>query len=177
MATLGKINLNDIPVELATPLNGIAITGELTTKVSSGGDYILISLPLYYPGSRGDDKNGVDTSVEASDLAVIAESVNDNETAKAAGLKAFYARWNVKPEWFEAEFLVALRQNEVDPKEKMSYNMNVAGVTRQLFKALGSSEVDFDAVPSGTLIGFKASASKKDPEKLQVRAFFPGPKV
>lgn len=177
MATLGKINLNDIPVELATPLNGIAITGELTTKESANGDYILISLPLYYPGTQQDQKNGVDTSVDAADLAVIAESVNDNDTAKAAGLKAFYARWNVKPEWFEADFLKALRDNEVEPKEKMSYNMNVAGVTRQLFKALGAAEVDFDAVPVGTLIGFKASASKKDPEKLQIRAFFGGPKL
>lgn len=174
--TLGKMNLSDIPVELATPLNGVGILGTLETKVKEGSEYTQIYLPIYYQPSN-DEKNGVDTSVDGPTLAQLAETVVDNDTAKAAGMKRFDARWVIKENWFDASFLQALRNNEVDANEKMSYQINVAGVTRQLFQALGSKEVDFDSVPSGKLIGFKASAGKKDPEKLQIRLFFSGPKL
>lgn len=172
MSVLNSIKLDDIEVELVKPFNGLAITGALQTKEIADGAYVQISLPLYYQPENNNPKNGVDESVDLATLKTIAESVDSDDTAKAAGLYKFDARWNLKPEWLTPEFAQALRDKTVDDKEKTMFQMNVAGITRGLFKALGSKTVDFSAVPEGAVIGFKASASKKEPDRRQIRLFF-----
>lgn len=171
MSLLPSINLDDIVVELVKPFNGLAITGKAETREVGDGTYTQVTLPVFFQGSN-DPKNGVDESVDIDTLKAIAESVTDIDSAKAAGLQFFIARWNVKPEWFTTEFSQQLREGAVEGKEKTSYQMNFAGVTKSLFKALSLSSTDFSAVPEGAVIGFKASASKKEPDRRQIRLFF-----
>lgn len=172
MSVLASINLDDIVVELVKPFNGLAITGKIETREVGDGTYTQITLPIFFQGTMNDPKNGVDESTDIDTLKQLAESVTDIDSAKAAGLQFFTARWNVKPEWFTGEFSQQLREGSVEGKEKTSYQMNFAGVTKSLFKALGLNSTDFSAVPEGAVIGFKASASKKEPDRRQIRLFF-----
>jgi len=172
MSLLPKLNLSDVPVEKVRGLNGLAILGELQTKETANGVYINVSVPLFYaPASKEDKENGVSATATYTDLEGYGD-VRSTEDAKGLGLSSFTARWNIKPEWFDSQFLEALRNNLVDDKEKISFQMNVAGVTRSLFKALGLDQLDFDLVTPGSIVGFKASASKGEPDKNQIRAFY-----
>lgn len=170
MSLLPNIKLDDIPVESATPLNGLAIAGKLSTREISNG-YVQVTLPLYYvPGNGGE--NGV-AETDYHTLSTTAESVSDADSAKAAGLRTFQARWNLKSEWFTPEFTQAVRAGTVDGTEKTMYQINVAGITRGLFRAAGLASLDFDSFPEGSVIGFKAAPGKKEPDRNQIRLFYP----
>lgn len=172
MSVLASINLDDVIVEAVKPFNGLGILGTLETKEVGDGTYTQITLPIYFQGSQNDEKNGLDSSVDLETLKDIAEDATSSEMAKSAGLQVFVARWNIKPEWLTAEFSKQFREGQIDGKEKISYQMNFAGITRGLFQALGLNAIDFAAVPHGVVVGFKASSSKKEPDRRQIRLFY-----
>lgn len=170
-----NINLSDMPVDLATPLNGYAILGEVSTKEINNG-YLQVNVPVYYVPSENDNKNGVEKD-SVQDL--LRQEVGSYEEAKAAGLRGFTGRFLLREEWFEQSFINQLKDLSDGDSAKISYKMNVQNVFRPLLIALGINSTDLDAVRAakGQIIGFKASASKKEPDKLQLRGFYKGPKV
>jgi hypothetical protein len=86
---------------------------------------------------------------------------------KSGDERTFTARYNVRPEWFEAGFDVST----LDDKEKISYQINMQRNTRGLFKAAGLDSIDFEAVV-GETVGFTAGPRKDDPSRLELKAFY-----
>lgn len=168
--SLPVLNLSDVPVEKCKGLNGLAILGEVQVKETSSGEYHQISIPLYFRPTKEDPTNGV-LSTDYDTLEQYGAVASFDE-AKALGLQSFTARWNVKPEWFTSEFMEALKSGAVDNSEKQMYQINVAGITRALFKALNLEQIDFDQVTSGLIVGFKAASGKNEPDKNQIRSFY-----
>jgi hypothetical protein len=173
MSLLSILNLSDIQVEKVKPINGLAILGEAETKESASGEYINVSIPLFYVGTKEDPKNLANRGTTYSELQMYGV-VGSYQEAQALGLSSFNARFNIKPEWFMPEFSDAVRTLQVDPKEAIMYQINVAGITRTLFRALGQTEVNFDLLKqsAGEIVGFKASSGKNEPDKNQIRSFF-----
>lgn len=172
MPLLPKLNLSDVPVEKCKALNGLAILGELQVKETSNGVYVNVSVPLYYVATKDDPSNGV----QATDYATLSGygEPSSFDAAKSLGLSIFTARWNIKPEWFSRVFTSGLIGGHIDDKEKMMYQINVAGISRSLAKSLGEDEIDFDTIAtrSGQIVGFKARPSKSEPDKNQISAFY-----
>ncbi len=81
--------------------------------------------------------------------------------------RTFVARFNVKPEWFEAGF----NATELDDKEKISYQINMGKLTRGLFKAAGLEDIDFDTL-QGERVGFTAGPRRDDPSRLEIKSFY-----
>src|SRR6185312_6076649 len=163
--SLPSLNLDAIAVEKANPINAVGIVGNVTTKEINGG-YTSVTVPLYY----APEESGLDTA-QISQLAETLEAQN-YEGAKELGLRTFTARWNLREEWFDPEFRTKIDAGLVEDNEKMQYSINMTGLTRGLFKAARKSSVDFAQVP-GAIVGFKATAGKKEPDRLQIRSFFP----
>ena len=86
---------------------------------------------------------------------------------KSGDSRTFHARFNVRPEWFDADFSVA----DLDDKEKISYQINMQRNTRGLFKAAGLDDIDFDAL-QGETVGFSAGPQKNDPSRLEIKGFY-----
>jgi len=86
---------------------------------------------------------------------------------KSGDERVFTARYNVKPEWFEAGFAV----DQLDDKEKISYQINMQRNTRGLFKALGQDEIDFSNA-TGESVGVSAGPRKDDPSRLELKGFY-----
>lgn len=89
------------------------------------------------------------------------------EDEKSGDERTFTARFNVKPEWFEAGFDVT----SLDDKEKISYQINMQRNVRGLFKAAGLESIDFDAI-TGERVGFTAGPRKDDPSRLELKSFY-----
>lgn len=83
----------------------------------------------------------------------------------------FYARWNVRPEWFSPDYSARIKSGEVTGSEKIQYDINMSGLTRGLFAAAGMDEIDFDQVV-GQVVGFKTKNRKDDPSRLEISYFF-----
>src|SRR5690348_14546709 len=173
MSLLATIPTASVPVEYAVPLKGLGIVGKPEQKEVSDGKYVQVSIPLYYVADKENPDNRVDGSIDAATLSAAAQQVTDTDSAKAVGLSTFFARILLKPEWFTDEFLANFKAGLVDRSDEFGYRINVGKLTRHLFKALGSETIDFDALPAGAIIGFKASGTKKDPERLQIQDFYP----
>ena len=86
---------------------------------------------------------------------------------KSGDERTFHGRFNVRPEWFDADFSVA----DLDDKEKISYQINMQRNTRGLFKAAGLDDIDFDAL-QGETVGFSAGPRKDDPSRLELKGFY-----
>ena|SRR5690242_2016087 len=172
MSLLATVPTESIPVEAVVPLKGPAIVGTPELKEIADGKYVQVSIPLFYVGSKDNPDNHVDASIDVPTLSAAAQQVSDLASAKANGLSTFFARWNLRPEWFTDEFLQSYKSGLVDEKEKIQYSINVGKLTRHLFKALGSDSIDFDAIAPGSIVGFKASGTKRDPERLQIQDFY-----
>jgi len=86
---------------------------------------------------------------------------------KSGDERTFTARFNVKPEWFEAGFDVS----ELDDKEKISYQINMQRNVRGLFKSVGLEDIDFTSL-QGERVGFTAGPRRDDPSRLELKAFF-----
>lgn len=86
----------------------------------------------------------------------------------------FYARWNVRPEWFNSEYTSRVKSGDVQGAEKTQYDINMSGLTRGVCAAAGLEEIDID--PDGALIGkqvgFKTKNRKDDPSRLDISYFF-----
>lgn len=163
--SLPTLNLDSIAVEKANPINAVAIVGNVVMKEINGG-YTSVAVPLFY----APEESNLSTD-ELAQVATTLESQN-YEGAKDLGLRTFTARWNLREEWFDPEFRKRIDAGLVDDNEKMQYSINMGGLTRGLFKAVRQNNVDFNQV-SGSIVGFKASAGKKEPDRLQIRSFFP----
>jgi hypothetical protein len=83
----------------------------------------------------------------------------------------FYARWNVRPEWFTPEYAARVKSGEIQGSEKTQYDINMSGLTRGLFAAAGLDEIDFDQL-AGKLVGFKTKTRKDDPSRLDISYFY-----
>jgi hypothetical protein len=97
----------------------------------------------------------------------------------------FYARWNVRPEWFTPEYMSQVELTR-DNKEKgltgplgdnelIQYDINMSGLTKSLFKAGKVDEIDLDENTTqiiGKVVGFKTKQQKQDPSRLDVSYFF-----
>jgi hypothetical protein len=83
--------------------------------------------------------------------------------------RTFTARYNVKPEWFDAGF--ASTMSDLSDSEKISYQINMVRNTRGLFKAAGLDSMDF-ATLEGSTIGFTAGPQKNDPSRLELKGFY-----
>ena len=86
---------------------------------------------------------------------------------KSGDSRTFVARFNVKPEWFDAGFSVS----DLDDKEKISYQINMQRNVRGVFKAAGLEEIDFSAL-QGERVGFSAGPRKDDQSRLELKGFF-----
>lgn len=84
--------------------------------------------------------------------------------------RTFTARWNVRPEWFDADYAKSVVPT-LDDREKISYQINMVRNTRGLFKAAGLDTMDFDAL-EGAVVGFSAGPQKNDPSRLEVKSFY-----
>ena len=104
---------------------------------------------------------------EASNGYVAVKVVIAFQDEKSGDDRNFVARFNVKPEWFEAGFDVS----QLDDREKISYKINLQKLTRGVFKAAGLEDIDFDAL-QGERIGFTAGPRKDDPSRLEIKSFF-----
>jgi hypothetical protein len=164
------MNLSDVPVEKCKGLNGLAIVGEVQVKDTASGTYSQVSVPLYFVPTKEDPTNGV--SPADYDTLSHYGPVGSFDEAKALGLQTFHARFNLKPEWFTQEFVEQLKAGTVDNVEKTMYQINMAGITRSLFKALGLDAIDFSSIEPGSIIGFKAASGKSEPDKNQIRSFY-----
>lgn len=83
--------------------------------------------------------------------------------------RTFTARYNVKPEWFDAAFAKTLP--ELSNSEQISYQINLVRNTRGLFKAAGLESLDFDTL-EGSTVGFTAGPRKDDPSQLELKGFY-----
>jgi hypothetical protein len=86
---------------------------------------------------------------------------------KSGDERTFTARFNVKPEWFEAGF----DSSSLEDKEKISFQINMSRNVRGLFKSAGLESIDFDAL-QGERVGFSAGPRKDDPSRLELKGFF-----
>lgn len=90
------------------------------------------------------------------------------ETA-AGDEREFTARFNIKPEWLEITSKEEI--DALEDKERTSYQINLQKLTRGLFKAVGASDIDFDAL-EGERVGFTANPRSDDPSRLQISSFY-----
>lgn len=125
------------------------------------------------PENKADKLKAVGTiqeveTKEASNGYVSVAVVLDFQDEKSGNDRTFRARFNVKPEWFEAGFDVNALD---DDKEKISYQINMGRLTRGLFKAAGLEDIDFDTL-QGERVGFTAGPRKDDPSRLEIKGFF-----
>lgn len=124
------------------------------------------------PENKADKLKGVGTiseveTKEASNGYVSVAVALDFADEKSGDERTFRARFNVKPEWFEAGFdVTALEDNE-----KISYQINMQKLTRGLFKAAGLEDIDFDTL-QGERVGFTAGPRKDDPSRLEIKSFY-----
>lgn len=91
-----------------------------------------------------------------------------NDAGKA---EIFHARWNVRPEWFSAEYAENVKAGSVQGSELTQYNINMSGLTRGLFKAAKLEDMDFDLL-KGQRVGFKTKARKNDPSRGDISFFY-----
>lgn len=84
--------------------------------------------------------------------------------------RTFTARWNVKPEWFDAAYAKDVVPT-LDDREKISYQINMVRNTRGLFKAAGLDTMDFETL-EGSQVGFSAGPQKNDPSRLEIKSFY-----
>jgi hypothetical protein len=168
---LSEINVNEILDREAETYSGNAIVGRPTLKKVRNG-YVQISIPLYYP------VNG--ESLAREGWEALAQSVRNaynnglTNLGQLLELRTFTAVWNVRPEWFEPQFVSDLRSGLVDESEKVQYHINVSGLTKSFFQAIGLAKVDFDNPEIvGSIIGFSNRRRKNDPTRLDIARFFP----
>lgn len=86
---------------------------------------------------------------------------------KSGDERTFTARFNIKPSWTEAGFDLA----DLDDREKISYQINLQKLARNLFKNAGLDSMDYDAIV-GERVGFTAGPQKNDPSRLEIKGFF-----
>lgn len=142
---LPKLSLADVQVEAAEPIIANATIGEVKTHTTPTG-YVHVAFPLLY--------NSEDP---------------DSDTAPSVP-STFTARMNIRPEWFDSDYVRNLKED--NPDEYIQYKINFAGTVRGLFKALSMAEIDFEAI-EGKRVRFKAAGSKKEPDRLQIKNFYP----
>lgn len=82
----------------------------------------------------------------------------------------FYANWNVREEWFTPAFVERYKAGELQGTEALQYQINMSGLTRGLFTAVGLADTDFTKL-TGLRVGFKTKTRKNDPSKLDVSRF------
>lgn len=124
------------------------------------------------PENKADKLKGVGTiseveTKEASNGYVGVKIVISFEDEKTGAERDFPARFNVKPDWFEAGFDVS----QLEDNEKISYQINMQKLTRGVFKAAGLEDIDFDALV-GERVGFTAGPRKDDPSRLEIKGFY-----
>lgn len=124
------------------------------------------------PENKADKLKAIGTieeveTAEAKNGYVSVKIVIAFQDEKTGNDRTFPARFNVKPEWFEAGFdVTALEDNE-----KISYQINMSKLTRGLFKAAGLEDIDFDSL-QGERVGFTAGPRKDDPSRLEIKGFY-----
>lgn len=84
----------------------------------------------------------------------------------------FYARWNVRPEWFTPEYVARVKSGEVSGSEKTQYDINMSGLSRGICAAAGLEEVALDDSLIGNVVGFKTKKRRDDPSRLDISYFF-----
>lgn len=124
------------------------------------------------PENKADKLKGVGTiseveTKEASNGYVGVKIVISFEDEKTGAERDFPARFNVKPDWFEAGF----DASQLEDNEKISYQINMQKLTRGVFKAAGLEDIDFDSLV-GERVGFTAGPRKDDPSRLEIKGFY-----
>lgn len=140
---MSTLRVEDIPAQEARPFKAVGIIGEIEQKDVSNGK-VMITVPFTY-------------------------RLRETDTAD----RTFYARIFVRPEWFTPEFAQAASNGGVDEKEVTSFNINVKGLLRGLFRAAGVTEGTLDLTTlTGRLAGFATKPQSNEPDRLQVSYFF-----
>lgn len=124
------------------------------------------------PENKADKLKGVGTisEVETKDASngyVSVKIVISFEDEKTGAERDFPARFNVKPEWFDADFSL----DGAADNERISYQINYQKLTRGVFKAAGLEDIDFDSLV-GERVGFTAGPRKDDGSRLEIKGFF-----
>lgn len=124
------------------------------------------------PENKADKLQAVGTveeveTKEASNGYVGVKIVIAFQDEKTGNDRTFPARFNVKPDWFEAGFDVS----QLEDNEKISYQINMSKLTRGVFKAAGLEDIDFDSLV-GERVGFTAGPRKDDPSRLEIKSFY-----
>lgn len=169
--TLPKVKIADVPENRAVRIRGFGIVGKVQTREIANG-FLQLAVPLYFLDGEvppADQKtileNSSATVQEASEAGTL-EGV-----LSSLGLRTFTARWNVRPEWFDAGYTDLIRSGQVSENEHIQYNINMSGLTRGLAKSAGLDEVDFEAV-TGKVVGFTTKNRKDDPSRLDIAGFY-----
>lgn len=124
------------------------------------------------PENKADKLQAVGTveeveTKEASNGYVGVKIVIAFQDEKTGNDRTFAARFNVKPDWFEAGFDVS----QLEDNEKISYQINMQKLTRGVFKAAGLEDIDFESLV-GERVGFTAGPRKDDPSRLEIKSFY-----
>lgn len=87
--------------------------------------------------------------------------------------RQFTARFNIKEEWLTSEFTARAKRGELEPSEKIQYEINVKGLLKNLFSGAGipSGQINFDEL-AGRTIGFKTKLRRDDPSRLDISFFY-----
>jgi hypothetical protein len=101
----------------------------------------------------------------------VAVSVPLEGVDKSGTDRKITARFNVRPEWFQAGFEKSEEYANYTDNEKTAYAINMKKLVRSLFAGAGLDSMDFDAL-EGLTVGFTVSPQSKDKSRNEVRSFF-----
>lgn len=112
-----------------------------------------------------------DVSTKEISNGYVAVSVSLEGTDKGGTERKIYARFNVRPEWFQAGFEKSEEYAGYSDNEKTSYQINMKKKTRSLFAGAGLDTLDFSAL-EGSSVGFTVGPESRDKSRQEVKGFF-----
>ena len=92
-------------------------------------------------------------------------------TASDGSEKRITARFNVRPEWFDAGFEKSEDYAGYADNQRFSYQINMKKLARGVFAAAGLTTMDFDTL-EGATVGFTVGPQSKDKSRQEVKGFY-----
>ncbi len=167
---LPTIKTDAVPVEAAKPIKGLGVLGRPELREISNG-YVQIALPIFFFGDSAAESTTETLSQVAESIMAAYDNSTVDSTVESLGMRTFIARWNVRPEWFDPTYAEAVKNGKVSDSEKIQYRINMGGLTRGLFAALGLEEINFEEL-GGQVVGFNTRARKNEPQRLDIASFY-----